>query len=78
MTEFEKHQLRIILRNNPGITQKEILYHIENYKMPGHWYHQKVSRILQHMILNGEPIKEISKYNNQLGRSVYTYYYNIK
>lgn len=75
MTEFEKHQLRIILRNNPGITQAEILQHIKDLKMPGNWYQVKISRLLIEMKTNGENIIKQPYYRHDIKMWEYKYYY---
>lgn len=47
--EFNKYQLRSIIRHNPGITSSELLYTLTEYKMVGNWYQQKISRLLLEM-----------------------------
>ncbi len=75
MSDFEKCQIRIILRNNPGITQAEILQHIKDHNMPGNWYHQKVSILLKEMEMNNENITRYPCFRNDINRQVYKYYY---
>jgi hypothetical protein len=74
-TEYAKHQIRAIVRRLPGITQQEILDTILEYKMPGNWYQQKVSRLLWRMILDGNPLEERSEFDARFGRKVLKYYY---
>ncbi len=74
-TDYAKHQIRAVLRRSPGITQQELLDTILEYKMPGNWYQQKVSRLLWRMILDGNPLEERSEFDARFGRKVLKYYY---
>lgn len=75
MTDYDKSQIRLILKNNPGITQSEILQHIKNYKMFGIWYQQKISRLLIEMKMNEENITRYPHFKKDSNRQVYKYYY---
>lgn len=63
-----------IIRNNPGITQAEILECIKTYDTSENWYHQKVSMLLKEMEIHRKTIKRCPYFNKNINRQIYRYY----
>ena len=67
--DYEKFQIRAIIRNNPGITPEEML--IKLNELDNNWrYIMKVYRRLNKMT----GIKTIMEYDKKINRQVYKYF----
>jgi hypothetical protein len=66
--DYEKFQISVIVRNNPGITRKELLKKLS--MMEGTWYLRKLSRRLNKM----DSIKCIRWFNKDINRYEYKHF----
>lgn len=66
--DYEKFQISVIVRNNPGITRKELLKKLS--MMGGTWYLRKLSRRLNKM----NSIKCIRWFNKDINRYEYKHF----